>query len=149
MRRIELDEFYEFDKQISEELKNNEIMENSQHTQPNNTEAQKLNKKVTGAFFKGVTLEELTDRMIDYFLPQYPRFLKYFFVTQKLGDYADETFGIGGGIYELNNNIPDLLERYDGMRKDSFFIVASGRKMKINEVAMDRFIEKLRILQNK
>lgn len=25
MRRIELDEFYEFDKQISEELKNNEI----------------------------------------------------------------------------------------------------------------------------
>ena len=25
MRRIELDEFYEFDKQISEELKNNEM----------------------------------------------------------------------------------------------------------------------------
>ena len=102
-----------------------------------------LNRKITGAIFKGEKWIDFPDKMIDYFLPNYPRFLHYYFVTNILGNYADEYFGTGGGVYNLENNISNLINNYSTMRKDAFFIKAEGRRMKIPAEVMDIFIQKL------
>ena len=102
-----------------------------------------LNRKITGAFFKGEKWEDFPDKMINYFLPQYPRFISYKFITKTLGNYADDSFGTGGGIFDLENNMQELLNNYETMKEDAFFVKANGYKMKIPREVMDIFIQKL------
>ena len=56
MRRIELDEFYEFDKQISEELKNNEMKTILQPTKEDLKKAEQKFNRLHNKFYTALSI---------------------------------------------------------------------------------------------